>query len=247
MRNLLEFLARFGSFFLFLLLEALSLFLIIRFDDDKNHIFLSSANAAAGYLLKKYDAAADYFDIPRQMALLQQENLELRSQLANAYYNPKFELDTTLITTRRPDSVYLKATALDSLKQQDTLVTQVFSYIPANVISNSINLRNNTLTIDKGAIQGISTRMGVIGPDGIVGIVRNVSDHYASVISLLHSDIQISAAIQNKGYFGTLEWNEPDPRFMSLGAIPKHAPITSPHPSIQGKAKKPNRANVLQK
>jgi rod shape-determining protein MreC len=225
MRNLLEFLAKFGTFFLFLLLEALSLFLIIRFDEDKNRVFLSSSNAAAGYLLKNYDAVADYLSIPKQMAMLQQENMELRSLLSNAYYNPKFELDTTLIITRKPDSIYYKATALDSFSLKDTLITQVFSYVPAKVISNSINLRNNTLTIDRGAAQGITPRMGVIGPQGLAGIVRNVSDHYATVVSLLHSDIQISAAIQNKGYFGTLVWNEPDPRYMNLGAIPKHAPV----------------------
>lgn len=225
MRNLLEFLARFGSFFLFLLLEGLSLFLIARFNDDKNRIFLSSANSVAGFLCEKYDAFADYLSFPEQMALLQQQNTELLSSLANAYYNPKFELDTTLVTTKRPDSIYLKATSLDSLTLKDTLISQVYTYIPANVISNSINLRNNTLTMDRGSLQGITPRMGVIGPKGLVGIVRTVSDHYATAISLLHSDIQISASIQHKGYFGTLLWDEPNPRYMELKAIPKHAPI----------------------
>ncbi len=225
MRNLLEFLARFGTFFLFLILEALSFFLIIRFDDDKNRIFLSSANTVAGYALKQYDALADFFSAPEQLALLQQENRALREQLANAYYNQRFELDTTSMVVRKPDSIYSNAPGRDSLILKDTLATQVYAYVPANVISNSINQRNNTLTIDRGSAQGVEPRMGVIGPQGIVGIVRHVSKHYAAVLSVLHSDVSISAAIKHKGYFGSLVWGDTNPCCMHLNAIPNHATV----------------------
>lgn len=228
MRNLLEFLARFGSFFLFLILEAFSFFLIVRFDDDKNRIFLSSSNAVAGYLLQRYDAVADYFSMPEQLDQLQQENKRLRSQLAESYYAPEYDVDTASLVVRTQDSIYSKGVVeRDTLQEQDSAATQVYAYIEANVISNSINRRNNTLTLDRGALQGITPRMGVIGPQGIAGIVRTVSKHYASVVSVLHSDISISATVKHKGYFGALVWNGPDPRYMQLEAIPKHAEITA--------------------
>ncbi len=227
MRNLLEFLARFGSFFLFLLLEALCFFLIVRFDDDKNRIFLSSANAVAGFALKKSDAVADYFRMPQQMAQLQLENAGLRAQLPNSFYDEQYEQDTVSIQVRKPDSIYSQALRRDSLSLRDTLISQVYAYIPANVISNSINLRNNMLTIDRGSDQGVAPRMGVIGPQGVVGIVRHVSRHYAAVLSVLHSDMGISASIKHKGYFGSLVWRDSDPNRMRLEAVPKHADIAA--------------------
>lgn len=228
MRNLLEFLARFGSFFLFLILEALSFFLIVRFDDDKNRIFLSSSNAVAGYMLQRYDAVADYFSIPEQLNQLQLENKRLRAQLAESYYTPDYDVDTVSTAVRTQDSIYSTGIVeRDTLQKQDSMKTQVYAYIEANVISNSINRRNNNLTLDRGALQGVAPRMGVIGPQGIAGIVRTVSKHYASVVSVLHSDISVSATVKHKGYFGALVWNSPDPRYMQLEAIPKHAEIAA--------------------
>lgn len=228
MRNLLEFLARFGSFFLFLILEALCFFLVIRFDDDKNRIFLSSSNAVAGYMLKRYDAVADYFSMPEQLDQLQQENKRLRSQLAESYYDTASEVDTISNEVRTQDSIYSKGVVLrDTLLPQDSMAIQVYAYTEANVISNSINRRNNTLTIDRGQEQGITPRMGVIGPQGVAGIVRTVSKHYASVVSVLHSDISISATVKHKGYFGALIWRGSYPRYMHLEAIPKHAEIAA--------------------
>jgi rod shape-determining protein MreC len=225
MRNLLEFLARFGSFFLFLILEAICFFIIFRFNDDKNRIFLTSTNAIAGYTLQQYDAIADYLSIPQQLAQLQEENSRLRAQLPESLYNEGFEQDTASLTVRKQDSVYTNTFTLDSIAKSDTLIAQVYTYIPANVISNSINRRNNTITINKGQNQQIAPRMGVLGPQGIVGIVRYVSPRFSSIISLLHADISISASIKNKGYFGALVWENPDPRYMKLEAIPKHAVI----------------------
>lgn len=228
MRNLLEFLARFGGFFLFLILEALSFFLIVRFDDDKNRIFLSSSNAVAGYMLKKYDAVADYVSLPQELDQLQKENKRLREQLAESYYAPDYDVDTVSLTVRTQDSIYSKGVVVrDTLQKQDSMATQIYAYIEANVISNSINRRNNTLTIDRGTSQGIAPRMGVIGPQGIASIVKTVSKHYASVVSVLHSDISVSATVKHKGYFGALVWNGPDPRYMQLEAIPKHAEIAA--------------------
>lgn len=226
MRNLLEFLARFGSFFLFILLEAVCFFLIVRFDDGKNRIFLSSTNAVAGFALKRYDAIADYATQPSEMKRLQEENSRLRAQLADNYFDPSYTKDTIEELVRKPDSIYSRAPDRDSLSLRDTLVTQRYVYIPANVISNSINRRDNTLTLDRGSSQEITPRMGVIGPHGVVGIVRTVSKHYASVLSILHVETSISASVKHKGYFGALVWRNPkDPGSMQLEAVPKHAPI----------------------
>ncbi len=225
MRNLLEFLARFGSFFLFLILEAICLFLIVRSNEAKEQTFFNSANAVSGFFYRNYHSVAGYFGLRKQIELLQKENSDLLSRLDNAQYNPQYQEDTIAVAVRKQDSIYSQALRRDSLSMRDTLATQMYTFIPAGVISNSINITNNTITIDRGGLQGVAPSMGVIGPQGVVGIVRDTSHRYASVLSILHSQVSVSASIRHKGYFGALVWRSGNPKFMNLEAIPNHAPV----------------------
>ena len=48
MRNLLEFLAKYNHWFLFVILEVISLTLLFRFNSYQGSVFFSSANAVTG-------------------------------------------------------------------------------------------------------------------------------------------------------------------------------------------------------
>jgi rod shape-determining protein MreC len=100
-----------------------------------------------------------------------------------------------------------------------------FRIVEARVINNSIISRNNTLTINRGKSHGITPGMGVIGSNGIVGIIKSASKNFSVVLSLLHSDTRISASIRRNNFFGSLIWTGNNPKIMHLEAIPKHADL----------------------
>ena len=66
-----------------------------------------------------------------------------------------------------------------------------FKVIDANVIKNSYLNQRNILIIDKGHEDGITSEMGVISDQGIIGVVKSVSKNYSSVISILNQDLKI--------------------------------------------------------
>jgi rod shape-determining protein MreC len=207
MRQLLQLFLRFGGLFLFLLLEGLCFYLIVNFNQRQKQIYLSSASDLVGGFYERYENTIDYLNLKDQIKNLMEENARLRRQLPNASYINNEETDTIQII------------------KEDTLI-QRYEYIPAKVINNSIISTNNLLTLNKGREEGVEPHMGVIGREGIVGIIRNVGDHYSSVMSILHSQTRISAAIRPSGYFGSLVWKTSrNPQFMQLEAIPKHAKI----------------------
>jgi len=107
----------------------------------------------------------------------------------------------------------------------DTLYKRQYTYINAKVINNSINRRNNYLTLNKGRSHGVDVDMGVITPSGVIGIVKNVSSNFSSVISLLHTDVRISAKIKKNNHIGTLIWNSPNYRKVSMVDIPPHVNV----------------------
>ncbi len=103
---------------------------------------------------------------------------------------------------------------------------QIYTFVDGEVVFNSINRRDNYYTINRGSRQGVSSKMGVIAPRGIAGIVINTTDNYALVQSILSvNKIKISAALKKSGYFGTLSWKGDDTRTMTLSDIPKYVPL----------------------
>ena len=102
---------------------------------------------------------------------------------------------------------------------------QHYSYIPAKVINNSTDRQDNYLTINRGMLQGVMPEMAVISSSGIVGIVKDVSKNYASVLSVLHQNSSISAKLSESGYIGSLVWNGRDPKVAQLMDIPNHVQL----------------------
>ena len=107
----------------------------------------------------------------------------------------------------------------------DTIRRQQYNYLPAKVVNSTWHKPRNFITLDKGSANGLHDDMGVIGPNGIVGVIRDVNAHFASVISVLNPDAE-SLAIP--GAFvklmqtsrGSLMGNQPAISALYLGAAP---------------------------
>ena len=67
--------------------------------------------------------------------------------------------------------------------------------------------RNNFLTLNKGSKDGIKIGQGVVINDGIVGIVKSVSQNYSLVISILNKKTNVSIKFKKNNYVGSLKWN----------------------------------------
>lgn len=109
----------------------------------------------------------------------------------------------------------------DSLMELENTSSD-YRFIPVNVINNSIHRNNNYLLIDKGKNDGIKKDMGVVCENGIVGKIVNVSDNYASVISMLHSYTVISARFKDNQHLANVCWNTHDYRYGIVKDIPLH-------------------------
>ncbi|AZI21816.1 rod shape-determining protein MreC [Chryseobacterium taklimakanense] len=103
---------------------------------------------------------------------------------------------------------------------------QIYTFVDGDIVYNSINRKDNYFTINRGRLQGVGPKMGVIAPKGIAGIVVNTTDNYALVQSVLSTNkIKINASLKKSGYFGTLSWRGENSRLMHLSDIPKYVPL----------------------
>ena len=69
--------------------------------------------------------------------------------------------------------------------------------------------------------------MAVCTPEGIVGLIQDLSDHFAVVIPLINVDARISAKIKKNNYYGSLQWDGNDYAYSYLNDIPYHVEVNA--------------------
>ncbi|RAU83985.1 rod shape-determining protein MreC [Pontibacter arcticus] len=208
MRNLFAFIYRFRAFLLFVLLEVLCVFLIVRYNTYQGAAFFNSATKYAGQVLEFQSGVTDYFRLASINNTLARENALLREELLD------FRKQSITDSTQSLDTTYYASA--DTLKQYPYLLHA------GRVINNSVRRTNNYLTLSIGAADGVKPGMGVIASNGTVGRIKTVSEKYATVTSLLHSQLLISAKIKKSNTFGTIKWTGGNYRLANLEYIPLH-------------------------
>lgn len=190
-------------FFVFLLLEMVSFWLIVRNSEFHQSSVFNSSNNVVAVLYDWNNSVAEYFKLKQINNDLAEENASLRNHLAQSQY----------------------PIGVNSRQISDTLLEQQYTYVASRVVNNSVNRRNNYLTINRGYLHGIESEMAVVTSQGVVGIVKDVSENYASVISILHKNSSISARIAENGYFGSVVWDGRNPQIVQLADIPNHVKL----------------------
>ena len=109
--------------------------------------------------------------------------------------------------------------------KKDDLMGSEESVLAGRVIVNSVNKNKNLIVIDKGRLNGVNEEMGVVSSDGVVGIVKSVTDNYSSIISLLNTDLKINAILKNTSTIGSVSWNGLNPQILKLNDIPLSSSI----------------------
>lgn len=204
MQRLFQFLYKYRTFILLVLLEGLCFWIIVRSNNYQAAKYFTSSNRLVASVNSASDQVGDFFGLIKQNELLAGENARLRQRL----------LDLS-------DSVFMA----EFLKDSSHLG------IKAKVIDNSLFFRNNYLTLNKGYKEGVRHGMGVVGADGVVGQVLHTTENYSTVISVLHGKSMISAHHKPTRTLCSVVWKGEDPLFADLEFLPRHISI-SPGDSI---------------
>jgi rod shape-determining protein MreC len=207
MKNLLEFLHAHFHWFLFLVLEVLSLMLVVQYNNYQNSVWFTTANVAVGKFYEWDSKVESFFSLTKVNESLTRRNFFLERQVnqLRRLYNEAHE---------QPDT--------SELREMEML--EKYQLIPAKVVTNELHKANNLMTIDKGSSDGVEEGMGVACGQGVVGVVYLTSSHYSVVIPVLNiKSSRISCAIRNRGYFGVLRWDGKDAGIAYVEDIPRHA------------------------
>ena len=224
MQNLFDFLARHFHWLVFLALETVSAVLLFRYNSYQGSVWLSTANAVAGKTLEAQAEVEQFFSLRRLNEELSQRNIVLERQLEG--YR---ELLTAGKGTKTPGQGpktpgQAQPAAHHSRQLEDSCMALCTSQtLAAKVVGNTVNRRDNLITIDKGRADGVREDMGVISGMGLVGVVYMAGERYSVVLPVLNSRSRISCSIRGRNYFGYLTWPGENPVEAYVEDIPRHA------------------------
>ena len=162
MQNLLEFLQKYHHWFLFVVLEIISLVLLFQYNSYQGSVFFSSANAAVGSINEGRAEMESYFSLKRMNEELTMRNFYLERQVAQL---------RRLYGELTSDTTALERQGLEFLNK--------YHVIKAKVITNELDKPDNLMTINCGMADGVEVGMGVACGQGVVGVTYLVSEDAA--------------------------------------------------------------------
>jgi len=200
MNSLLRFIEKYYFLILFILLEVFSIWLLADHNYYQKASFGNLSRGINNIIDNQVSSINRYLGLKQTNIELMVENVSLRNEIAKL--KNKLEVNKT--------------------NENDSIGGVKFTYSTARIVNNSINKQNNYLTLNVGSNEGIQREMGVITKDGIVGIVASVSNNFSTVISILNTNLKVSAKHMRSGSFGSLYWDGINYREVILSEIPQH-------------------------
>lgn len=203
MRSLIEFIRRRSAFFIFCLLEGIALFLYVQHNYIPRSEVAQLSSLVFGRVYTWMSSAQDYLYLAEQNERLHTENLQLRNSLPQSYETSK----------------------ANDLRVKDSLGVQRYRYRAAKVVNKSLYHTYNFITLEKGKADGITQDMAVLSPDGVVGLIYGVSEHFSTVMPIIHKNFRLSSLLKRSGAIGSLTWDATDYRYAQLTDIALHTDV----------------------
>jgi rod shape-determining protein MreC len=228
-RNVFLFIRRHFNFLFFLVLQIIALSFLFRYNQFHEAAFMNVSTELTGRINEKYNGIEYYFQLKKTNESLVKENLRLRQLLKENY--------------EAPDSA--RRLIYDTFRVDSGRSITKYRIMEAKVVNSTTALQSNYLTIHRGFAQQVHANMGVIGPQGIVGTVINVSENFATVMSVLHPQYAVIVKLKNGNERGTMQWDGISPLSVPLRDIPKSAKVAKGDTIVTSQTSSKFPANIM--
>ena len=206
MKEIIKLILNYHFTIIFVILEIIAFSLIVLHNNYQRTVFSGYAMSSLGTISATVTNVDDYFCLKETNDNLVAENTILKN----------------LIEQLKSIHQHLPT---DSLSHQSDSTSVNYIFETASMLNASINKTKNYITINKGKVDGLQADMAVCSSEGVVGMIEEVSEHYAKVLPLININLRISAKIQKNGYYGSLQWDGNDYRYSYLNDIPFHVKV----------------------
>ena len=202
--------------------------LIKFFSSNNAYLLLLFYCGVAGILIKYQDVYSLQNLLSRGTelrAVLSQQISNISLYLSLQKENEKLTLQNSALLAKVIEQGNTLRESVSTYHTASFITDNPGSIIPARVVERRFNTRENLLIINAGSKQGIEKDMAVLTPDGLVGRVIQVSNNYAKVMPVIHSEFSVSVVSDSNNTHGILRWNGEQEQIAQMHYVPLSSSI----------------------
>ncbi len=204
MKNLVELIAKFKDFIIYIFFSIFSLYLLYSNGFYHQNSFLNTSNKLMGGFYNRTASITNYLNLEERNELLRVELALTKMKLTESQYSLS---DKVLI-------------------MEDSLSALQYVYHQAQIINKTINYSKNHFTINKGSQNGIELDDGVISfSNELIGRISKVSDHYSLVTPIINAEFALKVQLEKNNVPGLLQWDGADIRYAQVNEIGKRVKV----------------------
>ena len=187
MRKFFSFFINYNTYLLFVVYCCIALLFMKLQNDDVVTKLRNSGMEFSASMSEKLGSYSYLLNLKKENDRLMRVNTDLLSRVLS--------LETAAMDERNRNKIVTDTTINAS------------KFTLARVVERRFSDRENMLVIDAGWRNGIKKDMTVLTPEGLVGRVTSVTEHYARVMPLIHTDFKVSVVSDKSNSMGILSWN----------------------------------------
>lgn len=201
MRRILDFIVQHIVTIVFIILEVIGLLLFFNKNDFQQTKLSRTCLTVSAKCNELNSDIEGYFFLREKNDLLMEENAELHAQL---------DALNEVFDSLRCDSVVRGWNE------------HYASYVPARVVYKSLAHIDNYIVINVGTDDGVYPDMCVVANGKFVGMVSSASKHYAKVLTLICTQLAVSAKLKKDNQLGRISWDSEFSDRVVLDQLPSH-------------------------
>jgi len=206
MNNLKELIKHYFHILVFFILQILAIVLIYKNSNYQHFVISTAMQSVTGPVQNFADLFYRQFNYSKENKDLMQQNMALLREKDNMF-------------------IFSDSSVCSIFSGEGKNKRRIYDYSSAHVIFSTTHKTNNYIIIDKGKNGGVVQDMAVLSPNGVVGVVSDISENFSTVISLLNPNSRVSARIIPINQIGTVVWLDNDPSVAQVIDIPQHLMI----------------------
>jgi rod shape-determining protein MreC len=203
MNSFKDLLKRYFHLFVFATLLVFSFILIYKNNNYQHFVISTIAHNFTGPVQKFSSFFYRQFTYPKENAYLLKQNADLWREKKNMF-------------------IYINDSVDSVFEGKGKYKLRMYDVSTAHVVFSTINKTHNYIIINRGRKNGVTPDMAVLSPNGVAGVVSDVSDNFSTIISLLNPNSRVSAKIVPINKIGTVVWMDSDPSIAQVIDIPQH-------------------------
>ena len=207
MNSLRALIERYFHVLVFLSLLIFAFFLFYKHNSYQHFVLSATTQKITGPVQSFASQFYKYFSYAKENADLMEQNMALLREKENMFVSLNDSVNTVFAGTGKNKR-------------------RMYDISSAHVVFNTINKTYNYIIIDKGKKDGVTPDMAVFSPNGVAGVVSDVSENFSTVISLLNPNFRVSAKIVPVNQIGTVVWLDYDPSIAQVTDIPQHLMVS---------------------